>query len=376
MAQDWYVVRAGKELGPFTAQQLRDMAATRKLAPDDLVRRSDMTEPRSASSIKGLFPEPAAVPVAAKAIAKPAKAEQSADEPREPRLDATPAQTLPQSLLALLNSKKRVFGLSMGGVGLVVVLMCCGGLGVVGILGNRLRDAAQTELAEADAQWDKGDKAAATGKYRKLLDHPHLLNEQDRPRVYGRAIDGDYERGDAAAGKALIDRADREGVVPVVNHPDANAVVAAIQAERARVEAEKAEKKRQAEAKKKDEERLAKMTAQDRLKEAKWDDVVSAQTLYNEYNSNEVAAADKYGEKTIKVEGEVEAVERGGFGSSNKIMLRGRTGYAVRCAVSGGGDELKKLRAGSWVRIEGRCDGKAPSGVVEMSRCIFVLVNR
>lgn len=345
MAENWFVVRAGKELGPFTARQLREMAATRKLAPDDLVRRADMKEPRKASSIKGLLPEP--VPPVAKPV-----------EESEDQRETAPKRKLPLVLLVSIGA---------------VFLACCGGMGVIGI---RLKQSAQNELAEADSQWDKGDKASAVGKYRKLLDHPHLLNEQDRPRVYGRAIDGDYERGDATAGKALIDRADKEGVVPVVSHQDAKAVVAAIQAQRARVEAEKAEKTRQAEAKKKDEERLAKMTPQDKLKEAKWDDVVEAQMLYNDYNSNEVAATDKYGGKTIKVEGEVESVQRGGALGSDKILFRGRNGYAVRCALSGGGDELKKLQAGSWVRVEGRCDGKARSGVVEMSRCIFVLVNR
>lgn len=348
MAENWFVIRAGKELGPFTTRQLREMAATRKLAPDDLVRRADMQEPRKASTVKGLLPEPV-LPVA-----KPV-------ERSEDQAETAPKRKLPLVLLISIGA---------------VFLACCGGMGVMAFIGNRLKQSAQTELAEADSQWDKGDKAGAVGKYRKLLDHTHLLKDQDRPRVYGRAIDGDYERGDAVAGKALIDRANKEGVVPVVSHQDAKAVVDVIQAERARVEAEKAEKLRQAEAKKKDEERLAKMTPQEKLKEAKWDDVVSAQTLFNEYDSNEVAAAEKYGGKTIKIEGEVESVQKGGALGSDKILFRGRTEYAVRCALSGGGDELKKLKAGSWVRVEGRCDGKARSGVVEMSRCIFVLVNR
>lgn len=73
----------------------------------------------------------------------------------------------------------------------------------------------------------------------------------------------------------------------------------------------------------------------------------------------------------------MEEVKNGGFGSSDQILLRGRLGYAVRCFVANGGSaEVKQLRAGSWVRVQGKCTGKAFSGVVEMTGCTFVMVNR
>ncbi len=259
------------------------------------------------------------------------------------------------------------------------LLLCCGTCGVLGVLGGRLQDSSRRQLAEADALWDMGDRAAAAGKYRGILDDHrlHLVAAEDRPRLFGRLIDFEYENGRAGAGKALFDLADKEGVTPAVTHADARAVVAAAQAERARVAAAKAAQQRLAEAKKKDEERQAKMTPLDRLKEVPRGDLVHAALLYNEFNGNEVAAAERYKGKTILVVGEVERVEKGGVLTADRIILaRSRGGLpAVYCAVSGGSaDELAKLRPGDHVRVQGRCDGKAFSGTVEMSGCIFAKV--
>lgn len=77
MAQ-WYIVRSGGEQGPFTGQQLKQLATTGQLRHDDLVRRDDMHAPRPAREIKGLFgaaieqpPLPADLPPSASPSAKP-----------------------------------------------------------------------------------------------------------------------------------------------------------------------------------------------------------------------------------------------------------------------------------------------------------------
>lgn len=74
----WFVIRNGKEHGPVSAQQLRQLAATGQLRPDDLVRRDDMQAPRPAREIKGLFgaateppPSPPDLPPSASPSAKP-----------------------------------------------------------------------------------------------------------------------------------------------------------------------------------------------------------------------------------------------------------------------------------------------------------------
>jgi hypothetical protein len=346
MPHDWFVVRKGKEVGPVTAQRLKEMVADGELTPDDLVRRGDMKSPTKAGSIKGLFPKET--------------------EQHDPASNKT------------RNRVPLMLGVS---VATVLLVACCGGLGFMAFLGNKLEKTTRAEAVEADAAWEKGDKAGAAAKYRRIAeDHRvRFLNDGDRPRVYGRAIDFEYDRGDAAAGKALLDRAEKDGVVPAVSHADAVAAVTAIQAEKARVEAAKAEKQRVAEANKKEEERQAKMTPQEKLRQAKLDgNFVPAAALYDEFRGNEVAASELYARKTIRIVGEVDRVVKGGALTSDRILLRREgSGVAVSCSLAGGNiDELKQLQPGSWVRVEGRCDGKNLIGGVEMSGCIFVLVER
>jgi hypothetical protein len=73
--QTWFVVRGGKEVGPDSGTALKDMAASGKLKPTDLVRRADVETARPASQIKGLFP-------AAGAGAVPSNPTQPADQPQ------------------------------------------------------------------------------------------------------------------------------------------------------------------------------------------------------------------------------------------------------------------------------------------------------
>jgi len=54
MAQ-WHILRNGNEHGPFDDARLKQLAASGKLNPDDLVRRDDATTVRMAKEIKGLF---------------------------------------------------------------------------------------------------------------------------------------------------------------------------------------------------------------------------------------------------------------------------------------------------------------------------------
>ncbi len=64
MAHDWFLVRADKELGPLTTQQIKEMAADGRLSPADLVRRTGMAAAVRAGSVKGLYPSPPPLPTA------------------------------------------------------------------------------------------------------------------------------------------------------------------------------------------------------------------------------------------------------------------------------------------------------------------------
>lgn len=53
---DWYYAKGGKQNGPITSAQLRQLAQAGELLPDDLVFREGGTNWVAASTVNGLFP--------------------------------------------------------------------------------------------------------------------------------------------------------------------------------------------------------------------------------------------------------------------------------------------------------------------------------
>jgi hypothetical protein len=114
MAHEWFVINNGKETGPYTAQQLREMATTGKVTQEALVRRNDMQAPRKASTIKGLF---GTVEVAPARSSRPSEVEAAPSNQKE-----TP-------------SKKPLIIASI--VGGAFMLLCGGTCGLMGLLGHK-----------------------------------------------------------------------------------------------------------------------------------------------------------------------------------------------------------------------------------------------
>ncbi len=54
----WFVVQSGREFGPVTSSQLKQMAATGQVQPDTLVRREDKQVAGAAGKVNGLFAVP------------------------------------------------------------------------------------------------------------------------------------------------------------------------------------------------------------------------------------------------------------------------------------------------------------------------------
>ena len=52
----WHVARDGKVYGPYSPQQLREMASTGKISPGDLVWRDGMAEWADCATIPGFIP--------------------------------------------------------------------------------------------------------------------------------------------------------------------------------------------------------------------------------------------------------------------------------------------------------------------------------
>lgn len=57
MTTQWFIVRDGKEQGPFGPHQLKEMALREEIVRDNLVRRDDMPTPMPAMDFDGLVPE-------------------------------------------------------------------------------------------------------------------------------------------------------------------------------------------------------------------------------------------------------------------------------------------------------------------------------
>ncbi|MDO4629707.1 MAG: DUF4339 domain-containing protein [Planctomycetia bacterium] len=59
----WYCKMGDLEVGPVTAQKLKELAEAKRITPDDVVRRDIDTDWTPARNVKGLFPEKPAIPV-------------------------------------------------------------------------------------------------------------------------------------------------------------------------------------------------------------------------------------------------------------------------------------------------------------------------
>ena len=56
MASQWHVGRGGQSTGPYSTEQLREMAAAGRISPGDLVWKEGMGEWADCATVQGLFP--------------------------------------------------------------------------------------------------------------------------------------------------------------------------------------------------------------------------------------------------------------------------------------------------------------------------------
>ncbi len=57
MAHQWFVIRGDEQDGPISVTELKELAVSGQLQPEEFVRRDDMQTPVQASKVKGLFPD-------------------------------------------------------------------------------------------------------------------------------------------------------------------------------------------------------------------------------------------------------------------------------------------------------------------------------
>ncbi len=93
MAQEWYCRIAGKQYGPMSPKQLKSLAASGKLKPDDGVRREADKQWAAASKVKGLFSADAAEQKTSTPKAKPSGATSAPVKKATPK----PAAKIPRA---------------------------------------------------------------------------------------------------------------------------------------------------------------------------------------------------------------------------------------------------------------------------------------
>jgi hypothetical protein len=64
MSTEWYYSSSGQKVGPVSENQIRQLAASGKLAASDLIWRAGQPNWVSAGSVPGLFPGPPPLPTA------------------------------------------------------------------------------------------------------------------------------------------------------------------------------------------------------------------------------------------------------------------------------------------------------------------------
>ncbi len=149
MARNWYVVRDGKEQGPITGQQLKDMATSGQLRPSDPIRREDMAATIQANALKGLFPDPVpqAVPVVPAVAVQAVPLLNSAVPVEAVPVTATPASRgrLPATISAAWRKVSEIWrrmtttakiATGVGGGCFMLMFVCCGGVSLMSLGGS------------------------------------------------------------------------------------------------------------------------------------------------------------------------------------------------------------------------------------------------
>lgn len=262
MAHKWHYAKGGEKHGPISAAQLKELAKTGQLAPDDLVWREDMKEWKKAGTVKGLFPEQART--AAKSPPPPPVAGGQRDDTQS--IWEQPAVIAGLCLfcfpLGVFLLFKRLAGTSGASATpsipkkWVVIGVC--GLGVMFIGGILLtvtqKSAARKEIAEAAKLWDQGKHAEAAAIYQSVISERRpFIPDNQKPVVYGRVIDHLAQEGREQEARQILEKLNRSSssslVTPLVESEAGRELLADIQRkqemERQRKEEEKREQEEQ-----------------------------------------------------------------------------------------------------------------------------------
>jgi hypothetical protein len=353
-----------------------------QLSPDDLVWRDDMKEWRKASSVKGLFFEHHATsPV-------DLTPESSSVESTQPQLIWKHPIVIALSfilcwpvgayLLWKLRTGTSGASLAIPGIPKKWLFLGGGTMAALIVLGTILTviqtNAARNEIADAAILWEKGQHDEAIVVYQLVISKrgPFIPGDQEA-LVYGRVIDHLSQHNRNQEARLVLEKLNRlsSSATPLIESESGRNLMADIRREH---EAER----QQREAAKREQENKG-GASENQLANMDDDQFVSASKLYQEFNSNEVAADEKYTGQRILVSGNVQSVENATFLGTIIYLTHGDYGeLGIHCLLSRSSarsDVLKTVNAGDYIKVRGQCDGKSFIGVVMLSNCDFVNVT-
>jgi hypothetical protein len=128
MAADWYMTRQGKKCGPFSEDKLRELAATNRLLPSDLVWKQGMAQWAAAGTVKSLFPPRQPDPLTGHSAMLPSRNPAPVSESGMPVIDlGAPSLKSSARRPAAKGTRKRGQNdklMIAGGIGIVVLALC------------------------------------------------------------------------------------------------------------------------------------------------------------------------------------------------------------------------------------------------------------
>lgn len=128
MNAEWHITRQGKQYGPFTEEKLRELAATKRLSPDDLIWRQGMAQWVAAGTHKSLFTHQREVASGIGVVGAAPRVSPSGAGTGMPVIDVgAPSRKASGSKPLARNTKKRAQTdrlMIAGGVGILVLAVC------------------------------------------------------------------------------------------------------------------------------------------------------------------------------------------------------------------------------------------------------------
>ena len=98
---------------------------------------------------------------------------------------------------------------------------------------------------------------------------------------------------------------------------------------------------------------------------------LSADDLFNQFESDESMANSKYLGKIIEVKGKIREFSIGDSGEINLVLASGSDMFGINCGLSKGQDkEYRNFREGDSIRVKGECSGISMD--VVLTRCVIV----